>query len=103
VRPIAPRLPQRLLDVIDRSAARRVPIAEINRMVGAEADRMGLPRPSYQRVRTLVHDARRIRSSAGPSTISVARDVAFRAKPPIALVEHLTQPDPPGLRDRGAK
>ena len=102
MQPIAPRLPQRLLDVIDRLAARRVPIAEINRMVGAESERMGLPRPSYQRVRTLVQEARAIRA-ARPSTASVAWDVALRNRLPIELVEHLAEPEQPRLRGTTAK
>ncbi len=39
--------------------------------MGAEAERLGLTRPSYQRVRELVHEARRIRR--GPSVIDVLR------------------------------
>ena len=48
-----PRYPARLLDVIERLSSERAPIAEINRRVGAEAERLGLPRPSYERVREL--------------------------------------------------
>ena len=47
----APRYTLRLLDVIERLALERAPIAEINRRVGAEAERLGLARPSYERVR----------------------------------------------------
>ena len=54
----APRFPPKLLDVIERLAIQQAPIAEINRRVGAEAERLGLARPSYQRVRVLVHEAR---------------------------------------------
>jgi hypothetical protein len=38
----------------------RIPIAEVNRRVGTEAERLGLTRPSYERVRELVHLARRL-------------------------------------------
>jgi hypothetical protein len=59
----APRIPQRLLDVIDRHAKDdTVPLAEIGRRVGAEAEVLGITRPSYERVRELVHEARSIRS-----------------------------------------
>ena len=96
----APRLPARLLDEIERQSKRRVPIAEINRSVGEKAVTMGLPRPSYERVRVLVHEARRHRWSAPPSVSTVAIDVAFRAKPPAALMYRLLEPPAPRLRDR---
>jgi hypothetical protein len=85
----APRMPQRLLDEIERQSRRREPIAEINRRVGAAAVRMSLYRPSYEQVRVLVHTARRLRR-AGPQSVStLALDVAFRVKPPHALVDRL--------------
>jgi hypothetical protein len=58
----APRIPQRLLVAIDRHArASEVPLAEIARRVCADAERMGLARPSYERIRQLVHESRSIR------------------------------------------
>jgi hypothetical protein len=96
----APRLPARLLDEIERQSKRRVPIAEINRSVGEKAVGMGLPRPSYERVRVLVHEARRLRRSAPPSVSTVALQVAFRARPPQAIAYRLLQPTAPRLRDR---
>ena len=42
-------------------APRSRPIAETYRRVGAEAERLGLTRPSYQRIRELVHQARNVR------------------------------------------
>jgi hypothetical protein len=78
----------------------RVPIAEINRRVGEAAGRMGLYRPSYERVRTLVHIARRLHRHAPAAVATVALDVAFRAKPPEAIVLRLLKPPPPRLRDR---
>jgi hypothetical protein len=67
---------------------RNVPIAEVNRRVGEQAERLGLRRPSYQRVRELVHESRRIRR--GPTTASVLVDVAFRVRPPTAVLDHLS-------------
>lgn len=67
---------------------RRLPIAEVNRRVGREAQRLGYAKPSYQRVRELVHQSRRIRR--GPTTSSVLLDVALRVRPPDALVDHLS-------------
>jgi hypothetical protein len=83
----APRLSPRLLEAIARLDDRALPIAEVCRRVGAEAERMGLPRPSYQRVRVLVHASRRV--PRRPTTAYVAAEIAFRARPPEDLVEHL--------------
>jgi len=96
----APRIPRRLLDEIERQSRRRVPIAEMNRCVGRAAAEMGLYRPSYEQVRVLVHRARRLRDW-GPAPVStVARLVAFRVKPPEALLLRLAAPPAPRLRDR---
>jgi hypothetical protein len=87
----APRLSPRLLEAIARLDDPRLPIAEVNRRVGAEAARLGLPRPSYQRVRVLVNtirDARR-RARRQPSTASVLLDVALRVRPPEAILEQM--------------
>lgn len=65
-----------------------VPIAETCRRVGQEAERLGLTRPSYERIRELVHEARRMRR--GPTTASVLLDVAFRARAPEELLDHLS-------------
>ncbi len=83
----APRISPRLLDALVRLDDPSLPIAEIGRRVGAEADRLGLTRPSYQRLRVLLRASRRLRRR--PSTTSVLVDVAMRARPPVALVEHL--------------
>jgi hypothetical protein len=85
----APRISPRLLEALVRLDDRRVPIAEVNRRVGAEAVRLGLRRPSYQRVRELVHASRRLRRNQ-PSTIAVLWDVANQARPPQAILEHLS-------------
>jgi hypothetical protein len=58
---MAPRISHRLIEAIVRLDDRSRPIAETHRRVGAEADRLGLTRPSYQRIRELVHESRRIR------------------------------------------
>jgi hypothetical protein len=61
---------------------------------------MGLPRPSYERVRVLVHVARRLRRQSGPRVSTLAVDVAFRVRPPVALIRPLFTPPAPRLRDR---
>jgi len=84
----AARIPDRLLDAIERIDDGKLPLAEISRRVGAEADRLGLTRPSYQRVRVLVHESRRLRR--GPTTASVLLDVAMRTRPPEAVLDHVS-------------
>jgi hypothetical protein len=68
----------------------RVPIAETYRRVATEAERMGLTRPSYERIRVLVHQSRRWNRNRGPSTTSVLIDVAFRVRPPEAILDQLS-------------
>jgi hypothetical protein len=87
----APRLHRLLIDCIEGLSRRSLPIAEIGRRVGAEAENLGLPRPSYEQVRVLVHEAR-LRTSV-PTTSEVLVDIAFRARPATALVDHLADPD----------
>jgi hypothetical protein len=96
----APRIPTRLLDEIERQSRRAVPIAEMNRCVGRAATQMGLYRPSYEQVRVLVHRARRLRRQGPPPITTVARQVAFRVKPPEAIVLRFLAPPAPRLRDR---
>jgi hypothetical protein len=87
-----------LLEALVRLDDRSIPIAEVNRRLGAEADRLGLPRPSYQRVRELVHEARLLRRRREPSTASVLLDIMFRVRPPDALVAQLSGVGVPKLR-----
>jgi len=77
------------LEALVRLDDRLVPIAEINRRVGREAERLGLRRPSYQRVRVLVHHSRRLRRSR-PTTATVLVDVTLRVRPPEAIIDHLS-------------
>jgi hypothetical protein len=85
----APRISRRLLKALVRLDDRTVPIAEIHRRLGKEADRLRLTRPSYQRIRVLLHQSRRLRRLR-PSTAQVLAEVAFRARPPIAVLDHLS-------------
>lgn len=96
----APRIPRRLLDEIERQSRRSVPIAEMNRCVGLAAARMGVCRPSYEQVRVLVHAARRLRRQAPTPVSTVALQVAFRVKPPDAILLRFLEPRAPRLRDR---
>lgn len=86
----APRLSHRLLDAVVRLDDPSVPIAETYRQVAGEAERLGLRRPSYERIRVLVHESRRLRRRRGPTTASVLLDIAFRTRPPEALLDHVS-------------
>ena len=84
----APRISHRLLRALDRLDDRRLPYAEINRRLGAEATRLGLPRPSYQRVRELLHQLRWLRRQ--PTTAGVLWEVVMRVRPPEAFLDHIS-------------
>lgn len=58
---MAPRISARLIEAIVHFDDPSRPIAETYRRVGAEAERLRLTRPSYQRIRELVHQVRNIR------------------------------------------
>ncbi len=84
---IAPRVADAVVGEIERLDDGWTPIAEICRAAGDAAARLGQPRPSYETVRTIVHRHRRHR---GPSTTDVLLDVAFRVRPPEAILDHLS-------------
>jgi hypothetical protein len=84
----APRIPPRLLHALDRLDDPTLPIAEINRRLGTHAERLKLRRPSYERVRELVHLLRRWRRH--PTTARVLLEVAFRTRPPIAILDQIS-------------
>jgi hypothetical protein len=89
----APRLSPRLVAALERFDDGKRPIAEVRRLVGAKAERLGLPRPSYERVRVLVHELRTRR--AEPTTAEVLWDVATRVRPPDAVSKHISGTLPP--------
>jgi hypothetical protein len=66
---LAPRISHRLIEAIVRLDDRSRPIAETYRRVGAEAERLGLTRPSYQRIRELVHEVRNMRPRLSVSDV----------------------------------
>jgi hypothetical protein len=84
---IAPRVDERLVAAVGRYAEDKVPIAETCRRVGSLADHLGLTRPSYEEVRRLVHGLRK--GKRAPSTGDVLLDVAFRVRPPTAVLDHM--------------
>ena len=87
----APRISPRLLEALVRLDDRSVPIAEVNRRLGDEADRLRLPRPSYQRIRVLLHAVRLIRrrERPRPSTGQLLLDAWLRLRSPLDVIDHL--------------
>jgi hypothetical protein len=83
----AARIGRRLLAELDRIDDGSLSIAEVNRRLGAAAERLGTTRPSYECTRRLVHERRRTRP--GPTTIEVLVDVSTRLRPPDALLDHV--------------
>jgi hypothetical protein len=84
----APRISTRLLDEIDRLAARPYRAAEICRFFGEHAEEQGFRRPSYEQVRLHVRRARR--RPRRVSTGEVLLDVALRAHHPQAFLQHVS-------------
>jgi hypothetical protein len=83
----APRIDSRLVAAVAWLDDRREPMAETNRRIGFLARDLGLPKPSYQQVRLLVKEYRRGRLQ--PTAGRVLLDIAFRARPPEALLDYL--------------
>jgi hypothetical protein len=81
---MAPRLDRRLLLAIVRLDDASVPIAEIYRRSRKDAASLGLPRPSYECVRQLIHAARRERARRRANRETVIR-VALYLDGPEAL------------------
>jgi hypothetical protein len=94
----APRIAPALLEALVELDDPTVPIAEINRRLGRRAEQLGLPRPSYQRVRELVHESRQVQRRTGPTTKEVLLDILFRARPPDAFLDHISGVGVPKLR-----
>jgi hypothetical protein len=85
--PSAPRISHRLLRRLEQLDDHRVPIAETYRRFASEAERLGLTRPSYEQVRTLVHRWRKLNSR--PTTSEILVDIAFLKRVPDELIDHL--------------
>jgi hypothetical protein len=92
----APRISPRVRSEIEQLAETQMSAAEITRAVGDRAELLGLRRPSYEQVRKLVVEHRS--RPRHPSTTDVLLDVAFRVRPPEAVIEHLAGLDLPVRR-----
>jgi hypothetical protein len=69
---------------IARIDDRRRPIAETYREVSAIAEKLGLPRPSYEQIRTVLHQLRARKRD--PAIGQILLDISFRRRPPEALL-----------------
>jgi hypothetical protein len=83
----APRIDSRLVAAVAWLDDQREPMAETNRRIGFLARDLGLTKPSYQQIRLLVKEHRRGRRE--PTAGQVLLDIAFRARPPEALIDYL--------------
>jgi hypothetical protein len=81
----APRLDSRLVAATIRADDTNRPIAETYRSVAALAERLGLPRPSYESIRRVVHAARS--GKRDPSIGQVLLDIDLRRRPPEAILD----------------
>ncbi|MDQ3672572.1 MAG: hypothetical protein M3364_09105 [Actinomycetota bacterium] len=84
----APRLDPRLLAAIKRLDDSSVPIAETYRRCRGAAMELGIPRPSYERVRLHVRQIRRERERARVARETIL-DVLLNQRPLDALNEIL--------------
>jgi len=89
----APRIRPALLRALTRLDDSSIPIAEVSRRVGAEADALGLTRPSYERVRELVHLSRRLkRARRGPSVLQLFIETGMHVRGVQSLKDQLYLP-----------
>jgi hypothetical protein len=84
----APRIDSRLLAALLRLDDGSRPIAELHRHLGEVAEWLRVPRPSYEQVRVIAKAQRDRPLYAG--TGEVLLDIAFRARPPGALLDALS-------------
>jgi hypothetical protein len=87
----APRLDLRLVRAIAKLDDPARPIAETRRRVGSVADSLGLPRPSYERVRQLVHLHRQ--AAGDPNIGRALLDLAFNTRGADRVVADLLTAD----------
>jgi hypothetical protein len=88
----APRFDPRLVIALARLDRLDQPIAETNRQLGVVADSLGIPRPSYEGVRTLVHSLRRGRRRRDPGVGRLLYDFLYQDRPADEVIELLAEP-----------
>jgi hypothetical protein len=87
----SPRIDRRLIRALPALDDPTEPIAETRRRLGALAESLDLPRPSYERVRQLVHANRRVRP--GRTKAELLADLALYTGPPQELIGELLSAD----------
>ena len=70
-----------LLVRLERIDDGEVPVAEVARRLCAEAETLGVTRPSYERVRQLVRELRLERRNAGPGRLQLGIEVTTGLRP----------------------
>jgi len=80
----APRLDARLIAATAKFDDGHCPIAETYRRVAGLAERIGLPRPSYESIRRLAHQIRA--GKRQPGIGEVLLDIDLRRRPPEAII-----------------
>ena len=88
---IAPRIDERLVAAAARFDKRGRPIAEINRRTGDVAEALGLPRPSYEQIRHVVHELRA--GKHPPRLLLYLEATSFRRLPADVVIELLAEPE----------
>jgi hypothetical protein len=83
----APAIDERLVAAIARFDDPSHPIAETNRRVGALAEAIGSKRPSYQQVRVITHELRRLRRSPSRGQLLLEISLRGRLRSPDELAE----------------
>ena len=82
----------RLVAALRRLDDGELPAAELNRRLGAVAERLGLSQPSYQCVRLLVRELRTGRERPGVGELLL--DVALRTRSPDEILAELSDRPP---------
>ena len=68
------------------------PIAEIYRRVASLAERLGIPRPSYESIRRVTHQLRA--HERDPAIGEVLLDIDLRRRPPEAIIDAILDISP---------
>jgi hypothetical protein len=95
----APPTDIRVVRFVRRFERRATSIADVVRATGVFCERCDIPRPSYESVRVLVHDARD-RRERRRAAARLLLEVDLRARPPGDL-EHLLDDPRRAPRPRG--
>jgi hypothetical protein len=87
----APRLDRRLLDALARIDDSSEPIAETYRRCRKVAADLGIPRPSYERVRIEVHAIRRERERRRKARETLIKVALYQA--PVHALYEVLEPE----------